>query len=763
MSDTEFIIYLDMSSNNPLASPGKGPLSSLRILVGPAPSERGQQSSDPRARNQPMGPKSLAVLDKLSEGYQGVYITNLKKEPHPFKKKVGIKDVRTWAPLLYHELSLVVVPGKSRILAMGVEAAMLLCPGFQNMKDDHGAVFYNPQLDCEVIPTMTFQAGMSDPKKRSVISSDVKRFFHGEFEKLQEFVLSSPREALTPEVYLDIETTGLDLFTDEIHMVGLLCSDKKSPAYIAQKPSPKTFEKLFSLLKDKTVIGHNIAFDLSFLEAFSGLPWTTLKCRDTMLSAYLLGETQLGLKHLTSLYTQRRGSHAGGSFEDPQYLAEDLASTRELDQFFGKRASSQWISQMLYSLAPRIARMRLYGVHLDWDLANKLARDYQKKIAVAKKKLDKDFPNINWNSGDQVSDAFLKAGIPLTEKTPTGKFSVSEPTLAAFRGQYPVLDSYFEHKDLEHNLSFLVSYAELKGPDKRLHPKFNLTSTATGRSSMNDPNLQQVPRVGPIKCSFRSRFDGGYFGLIDLDQAELRIAAMIADDELLAQTILSEDVHRELAAVYFDKPAEEVSAKERKASKPITFGLLYGGSTKGLSERSGLPEAQVAKGVSLFYKRFTKLNEFIETQKYLAVETGQSSTPLGRIRSLKDLIDEEGERSAERKGINTPIQGTASDVMLVIINSVFRQIEKAKLQSGVIFGVHDSSAHDVHPKELDPYVAIVRQAFRELGDTPLGDFRLWKHLPLTGEFIIGDTWASVESTNEEFYNPIAKYECSSLE
>lgn len=758
--------YFDIDPLNGEATPGKGIIGAERVIVGIAPSP-----NRPRDLiNEPFGAKSYALIKAISKHFPSLYITNFQKTPLTPGKKIPAKQQKKWAPLLYHELGVVVQPGVTRILTLGTEPSKLLCPGFTDMRSDHGTVFYNPQLEVEVIPSYHFAAAMRSAQLKPILKRDLQRFFEGEFEDAQAFELKAPPPFKTDLVFLDIETSGLELFEDEIISIGVSPSTE-SPVYIAEKPQLKTLEKIFNMVKDKIVVGHNIAFDLAFLELNSNLPWTHLKVQDTMLAAYVLGESILSLKHLVTANTNRRGSHSGGGFEDPQYLAEDVAGTRAIHHVFSKRANQQWITKLLYDLSPRISRMRLNGVHIDWNLAEKLKKDYKKKAAIAADALSKtvnkfrkaNAPPINWNSNDQVAQVLIKAGVPLTETTPTGKFSTAEPVLLKFKEKYPIIGQYFAHKDILHELSFIESYEELRGTDYLLHPKFNLMGAATGRSSMSDPNLQQVPRLGPLKLLFTSRHIGGYFGLIDLAQAELRVVALLADDDLLAQALMEDDIHRINAAIVYKLPREEVTAFQRKKSKGVTFGLLYGGSPQGLAERVGVEVAEVEVIVRTLMRTYPKLKQYLDEQKELAVATGQSTTPLGRIRDLSVELAEEGAGRVERQGVNSPVQGTASDIMMIVLNSCFQQQEQLQLQSLPIFGVHDSSMHDIHPDELKVYTGVVREAFRSLNDTPLNQFPLWGHLPIEGELIVGRNWAEVESTNEENYNPMHKFPCSNLE
>jgi uracil-DNA glycosylase family 4 len=754
------VAYVDVDPQDAEATPGKGPLPADFIIVGIAPSPKRTQQT----RNEPFGAKSYELIQALRGNYPSLYVTNLKKTTQPLGKKVGVKEQRKWAPLLYHELSLAVKCGVSRILTLGTEPAQVLCPGFRKLREDHGTVFYNPELDVQVIPTFHFAAAMRNPEMKPLLKNDINRFFEGDFANAAEFVLDYPKIPLGDEVYLDIETTGTELYTNSIISIGF--ADQTSPVYIIQEPTQRDYERLWKSLKKKVLIGHNFPFDLTFLEEQSGLPWTTLKVKDTMLAPYVLGESILSLKHLTTQYTKRPGSHGAGSFEDPEYLAEDVVGTREVAEYFFPRAEKQWITHLLWDMAPKIARMRLYGVHIDWKLAEKLKKPYLQKIAQAEKVLrsHRAFKDVNLNAAAQVGEALHVAGVPLTERTEKGQWATSEAALAPFRGQgIDIVDHFFLYKDTVHELGFILEYEAKRGPDYRLHPKFNLTGASTGRSSMNDPNLQQVPRVGPLKLMFISRFLRGLFGLIDLSQAELRVAALLSGDEYLAWMLDNVDVHRQLASIGYGIPYDEVPARLRKRSKGVTFGRLYGGGLAGLAKRTGMELREAQALDDALFSSCPKLKAYIQDQRDLAVATGQSTTPLGRIRDLRMLIEIEGENSAMRKGINSPIQGTANDIAFVILNYVMNRCIENGLQSFPIFGVHDSSAHDVHPDEKEQMIQFVREGFWALNDTPLAQLPLWGQVPIIGEFILGPNWASVESTNEENYKPLESHPCSNME
>lgn len=756
------VYYLDYNPDDLSSSPGVGPLFPDYIIVGAAPSVSRTNL------NHPFGSKSVKFIEKYAQG-STIYWTTLSKSCKEYGEKFKSKELAPLTEQLFQELQFIKGP-HTRIIAQGTDVCKILCPGFSSLREDHGARFFNPELQCFVTPSFPFAAISRDPSKREMIVNDLNRFFTNDYSADAEYVVGEWPETLAGQkVFLDIETTGVELFEDHIMMIGFSTND--SPVYILDEISPENIKKLFDLLTEASwVIGHNFQFDLAFFHRyFPDHDWTGLRIQDTMLMAYVLGEEVLSLKHLTSMYTKRPGSHGVGGFEDHAYLAEDVASTREVYDYFYPKSKTQWITKVLCELVPRMVRMREAGVYINWDKASELEKAYQAQLQVEELALQNIAP-LNWNSSQQVSKQLLKMKVPLYVTTDSGAHSVSEPVLQEFKEDHPIVNQLLSYRDLIKEAGFINSYRELQ-VDGFLHPKLSLTGTATGRLSCSDPNLQQVPRLGPIKLMFSSRYQGGYVSLIDLSQAELRVAALLSNDDLLAEALMSEDVHRFIASMVYELPKEEITSFQRKKSKGITFGLLYGGGAKGLAERVGVSQSEVEKVIKVFYGKFKKLSAYLEDQVQIATTLYQSTTPLGRIRNLKLIGEIEGDASVERKAKNTPIQGTASDIMLIIINSVFKAIEDQRLLSKPMFGVHDSSLYDVHPQEVREMTELVQNGFRALNDTPLKDFPLWGTLPIVGEFILAKTWAHAESTNENYAwaegaiddgYPKFRFDCSNL-
>lgn len=743
------------------ARPGKGPIPADYAFVGIAPSPNRPKNRD----NEPFGASSWTVLQQLLQFTPGTaYVTNLVRTPVPPGKNPKKSELRRDQPILFDELKLV---SPKRILAIGSAAAVALCPGFDSLREDHGTLFFQPDLNAIVVPTYHFSAVRRDPTRMPMAKRDIWRFLNlpdpapPTYRVLSEVPRQFPQGS---HLFLDIETTGLDPDREQILSIGLLLEGFRVP-WILPSPTQEDLIALYRSIHENGVIvvGHHLQFDLEWLMAKSGRYWD-VPVEDTMLMAHCLGETSLSLKHLTTTYTDRPGSRAFGGPNDYGYLAEDVLSTGELYTLFHQRQHTPPVRALLNHLLPGTCAMRRRGVFIDRELLQtRMIPEYEAKTKDLSDLLSNlAGENLNWNSTNQVKDFLLDQGVVLTERTKTGGFSVKESVLLGLADHHPVCKLLLEYRDAAKQLSFLHGYVEITSDaHPYLHPRLLLHGTKTGRLSCTDPNLQQVPRLGPVKLMFRSRWPGGSIGLIDLSQAELRVGALISGDRVFADALLSEDVHRTIASWVFHKPREEVTAIQRKKSKGITFGILYGGGPGGLAKKTNSDPEEVRTIFKEFFGKFEALKDWLDETKGRAIRDRVVDTPFGRIRDLSGLIQTEGEHSAQRKAVNTPIQSTASDVALCIMDYCIHQLREHEMKSRVLFGVHDSVVLEIHPGELNRVSTIVQEAFIALSATPLSSYDLWGYLPLVGELVVGDTWAAVESTSE-FYDPTSlKIPCSS--
>lgn len=724
----------------------------------------------------PVGKATLQFIANYVDPRE-VYFTNLIKEPHSMRQRIYAATLKAHLPYLIDELTYVFgdteVP--ARIVVQGSLIAKHLCPGFQDLNQDHGSFFFNPTLNAYVIPTYQFSNVARSPRMREWVEKDLERAFHLPDPETPTYNLIKLEPGdWKPEpgshLFLDIETqaataddSALNVETAKIISIGMKTAG--SEVYIIENPDHMQLSKLHLYIanNDITVVGHNLAYDLAVMSWREGLLWDNVKTVDTMLLAYVLGHTSKSLKHLTSLLTQRPGSRSFGGVTDLPYLAEDVMSTEELYTILNPQASPRYATGLLNDLVPKFVGMRQSGVAIDRETFNRVVPQLEAEALTAEKALNENYnagTPLNWNSNDTVAERLVHHKVPLRKRTPGGKLSVAAPILESLRDKHKIIDDLLTWRNQTKTLAFLHSYEDFLKYDGRLHPSLMLDGTETGRLSCKDPNLQQVPAKGIIKTMFVSQFKGGKIGLVDLAQAELRVAAHLSGDQKFIKALNQQDVHRYIASLVYAIPLDQVTKEQRTNSKEIVFGLMYGGQPRGLAARLGVDVREVEYVVNSFFGKFPILLRWLEEQKYRGVADKQITTLFGRVRDFRDALVYEDVMAVERKAVNTPVQGTASDVMLIILDKIYTECLRLGLKSRPIFGVHDSTIIDIHPDEVDQIAGVVDSGFKAIALSPLGELDAWGSLAITGELILGKNWAAVENTSE-YYNPDRLYAVSS--
>lgn len=747
---------------------------------------RGTRSA--QSDSMPIGSASLKIFGRYHD-ITDIYFTNLIKEPHAFGKKPYVKFIREYMPTLMTELEFIFhaeVEGVRktgetipRILVMGAVLAQHLCPGFKDLNADRGSFFFNPSLNAHVIPTYHFGSVMHSPRMKEWMKRDLERFFtlpDPVKPKFYSFTIGKAGESsfLPPEnelLFLDIETASttdddkgaLDVEIAKIISIGI--KNPNSEVYILENPTTIELTKMHRYIRDNniTIVGHNLSFDLAMLSWRSDELWDDVKVIDTMLMAYIEGHTNKSLKHLTTFLTNRPGSRGLGGTTDLVYLAEDVISTEAVFNHFYPLVKDKYAYGLLNELVPMFIGMRQTGVAIDNKLFNKILPEMVSEVQGMLDALQKKYAfgeEINWNANKQVAARMLSHHVPLHEYTPTGQVKVTADILEELKDGHKIVSDLLQYREQTKVLAFLESYNGFMQYDGRLHPILMLDGAETGRLACRYPNLQQVKKTGIIKKLFISQFKGGSIGLVDLAQAELRIAAFLSGDIGFANALNTQDVHRYIASLVFDKPMEEIDSLQRNAAKTIAFGLLYGGGAVGLAGRLNVPVLDVQRVIDIFFSQFPTLMHWIAYLKAVAVQDKQSITLFGRVRDYRDAYCFQGIAAVERQGINTPVQGTASDVMLIIMVKFYNLCVAGGLHSRPTLGVHDSTVIDIYPGEEETVAQYLGQAFISVGDSPLSELKLWKILPIEGELSIGKTWAHTESTSE-FFAPDSMYKLSS--
>lgn len=590
------------------------------------------------------------------------------------------------------------------------------------------------------------------PAESSTMKRDWARFMEYEsFVDPVDSVFNAPLNPNYEAYHLDIETTDLDFDKGQITMIGIK-PHGVSEVFIESNPSVARVQFLLTWLQGKTVIGHNLIFDLSWLMAKAGLEFApNINTVDTMLLAHVAGERQLSLKHLSMMYGNFKGRR-NTLTADESYLVEDLLATECLYNKF-KDQLNTFAGQLVCNAVKTFSEAKVTGVVLDKERLFEVRDDYRQY----------DTPKYDFNvdSNRELSAFLISNGVVLTEKTERGDWKVDIKTLENFK-HIEVVAEYLDYqKEVGIYQKFIKPYCELQ--NFVIRPNIMLFGTETGRLSCSNPNVQQIPNRSLFKDIFRSRFGAdGVIASIDLDQAELRIAALLSGDKIYAKALLSNDFHRLVASKTFGKPEDSVTKGERFVAKSVNFGgVLYGGSAKGIATRIKVEPEVVSKVQEWYKEEFTELTSWIDGQKDLAVKTNQVTTFFGRTRSLETVHDRKMRWDEKRRiGVNTAVQSVASDVMLYIVTRLSTLLRKHQLQSKVLFPVHDELLIDIKRTELDKVVSLLQQAFKDVLKTPLGKLALTKTLPISGTLEWGVSWLYLKSDK---YKPEGQIKISSLE
>jgi DNA polymerase-1 len=324
--------------------------------------------------------------------------------------------------------------------------------------------------------------------------------------------------------------------------------------------------------------------------------------------------------------------------------------------------------------------------------------------------------------------------------TKTKQFCTDEEYLQSFAGEHKVVDLILEYRGLKKLLSTYVdSLPQLVNPvTGHIHTSYNQAVTATGRLSSANPNLQNIPvreDVGrPIRQAFVPSDERHELLSADYSQVELRLMAHLSGDENLCEAFREgKDIHAATAARIFKKPIEEVTSEERRRAKTANFGIIYGISAFGLSQRLRIPRGEAKQLIEGYFDSYPKVKEYMDNVVNNAREKGYVETLFGRRRYLADIDSRNANaRSlAERNAINAPIQGTAADIMKLAMVGVARRFKTEGIRSRITMQVHDEIVVDLLRSEREQVEKIVREEME--GAAKLS-------IPLTAECGVGENW-----------------------
>ena len=548
----------------------------------------------------------------------------------------------------------------------------------------------------------------------------------------------------SPEVSLDTETTSTEPIDAEL--VGLSFAVKEGEGYYV--PIPENRDEALTILEEfrpvyenTTIlkVGQNLKYDLEVL-AMYGIRLAA-PMWDTMIAHYLLQpEMRHGMDYLAEAYlhyktihidtligTKERGKPQKTMREVPvedvcPYASEDADITLRLKHVFEPMLEAEGARRLFEEvempLMPVLADMEITGVCLDTE-ALRQASDVLTASLVALEKEIYTLAGTEFNIGSpkQVGEVLfdrLKL-LPNAKKTKTGAYSTNEEVLQRIRSKHPIVEKILDYRGKQKLIStYLDALPKLINPRTgHVHTSFNQTVTATGRLSSSNPNLQNIPVRTDDGKEIRRAFvpePGHLFFSADYSQIELRIMAHLSGDESLIEDFrLGHDIHAATAAKIFHKDIADVTREERGRAKTANFGIIYGITAFGLTERLGISRTESKALIDNYFATYPRVHAFMQESIDKARQLGYTETILGRRCYLRDINSANAtvRGLAERNAINSPIQGSAADIIKVAMVRIHHRFNEEGLRSKMILQVHDELNFSVLPEERERVEQIV--------------------------------------------------------
>ena len=578
---------------------------------------------------------------------------------------------------------------------------------------------------------MQFRTAQTTPHEYTLVESAAQ---------LREVVAAVGRY---PEFCFDTETTGFDIFNDRI--VGLSLAVEPFKAWYVpflEKDTPEYAEIVRPLFEDEKIakIGQNIKFDLMVLRRLG----ITIRGRmyDTMILHYLLDpESRHNMNALAEKYLNYKPIEIETLIgKGSKQLTMDLVNVERVKEYAAEDADvTLQLKQALYPMIEQIGLQHLYfeieepmiavladiemaGVRIDSEALAVYAVELNCKLAEleAAIRTEAGEPNLNINSARQLGEV-LFGKMRIAEKpkmTKTKQFCTDEDYLQSFARKHRIVDLILEYRGVKKLLSTYVEALPqlVNRSTGRIHTSFNQAVTATGRLSSTNPNLQNIPVRDDMGRRIRKAFipsdDDHLLLSADYSQVELRLMAHLSGDEsLIAAFEHGEDIHAATAAKLFNKTLDEVTSEERRRAKTANFGIIYGISAFGLSQRLEIPRKEAKEIIDGYFASYPGVKKYMDNVVEKAKEEGFVSTIFGRRRYLNDIASHNAiaRGLAERNAVNAPIQGSAADIMKIAMINVHRRFAAEGIRSRVILQVHDELVVDMLRSEQERVTAIVTE------------------------------------------------------
>ena len=585
-------------------------------------------------------------------------------------------------------------------------------------------------------------------------------------KKIDDLINSLKKEK---EICFDTETTGLDANLASI--VGISFSIKPGTAcYVPcsddKKATIALLEKFNVLFSDpsKTWIGQNIKYDLLILKNHGfdlvGNIFDTMlahyviepegKRSMDLLSAKYLGYEPVHIEELIGKKGKNQGNMRDVEVEKvKEYAGEDADITLQLKNIFAPQIKTKNVEKVFDEvenpLVKVLADMEFEGVKVDTEFLKEYSKELDKEAKIAEESVYK-IAGVRFNlaSPKQLGEVLFEKLMldPKAKKTKTGQYATGEDVLKKLANQFPIVSDILAFRELTKLKSTYVdSLPLLINPNTgRVHTNYAQAVAVTGRLSSNNPNLQNIPvrsdRGKEIRKAFVPRDKNHVLISADYSQIELRIVAAISGDKNMCEAFkLGKDIHTATAAKVYGISEEEVTKEMRYKAKSVNFGIIYGQGAFGLAENLGISRTEAKTIIDNYKKEFPGINEYMESTIKFAQQNGYVETLMGRKRWLRDINSSNFtvRGFAERNAINSPIQGTAADMIKLAMIKVQRAIKESKLKSKMILQVHDELIFDTLKEEVDEMKKLILQNMQSALPLP-------NDVPVVAEAGAGDNW-----------------------
>lgn len=539
----------------------------------------------------------------------------------------------------------------------------------------------------------------------------------------------------TEMISFDTETTGID--ANQAELVGISFSIEPNKAYYIpidedQKKAQIQVDQFKSILENPTkkFIGQNIKYDMLMMSWY-GVQMPT-PFFDTMIAHYLLEPDQRHkLDYLSEAYLNykmvpiedligKKGITQGsmrnvGLEEIKEYAGEDADVTLQLYSILSKDIENENLKDLINNIELPLVKVlkdiEFEGVRIDPDFLRNYSKVLEDQIRKSEKAIyEKCGTRFNIASPKQVGEVlFEKLKLPYRwKKTGSNQFSTDDEKLTELAKDFEVVNDIQEYRKLAKLKSTYVDSLPLMVNPKtgRVHSSFNQARAATGRLSSENPNLQNIPIKNEagreIRKAFVPRNEDHIIVSADYSQIELRLIAEISNEEaMLDAFIKNQDIHRATAAKVYGVPYDEVNSDQRRNAKTVNFSILYGAGATNISRQLGIKQSEAKELIENYFNQYKGLKKYMNETVESARSKGYVMTYMGRKRVLRDIDSKNSliRSNAERIAINTPIQGTAADLIKMAMIKIHSRLFNEGLQSKMILQVHDELVFDVLKSE----------------------------------------------------------------